>query len=315
MELIDLNDQTKIVYQHNVITSGRYDYSSCMLDILFMVLSCLEKDRLEYTLHTKDIELITGRQWNYKQLREATESIGSRMFEIEWVDGNAHKRLRQMWLFEYVEYVEGSGAFKIKINETSRPYFFELKNNFTAMQLKSTLSVTSKYAKRLYALSCQWRNVGKKRFEIVELKKMLGLIDKKGNEQFTEITGFKKYVLEIAKNQINKESDINFDYKLMKQGRSFKWVEIFINTKMGQQLEINFEETIDNQKYTSKIMAYGLSEKQAHLIALKEREEDFDALITSLNTKIRTGKLKIDNSQAYLVGVYQKKEILSEKKR
>lgn len=314
MELIDLNDQTKIVYQHNVITSGRYDYSSCMLDILFMVLSCLEKDRLEYTLHTKDIELITGRQWNYKQLREATESIGSRMFEIEWVHDNAHKRLRQMWLFEYVEYVEGSGAFKIKINETSRPYFFELKNNFTAMQLKSTLSVTSKYAKRLYALSCQWRSVGKKRFEIVELKKMLGLIDKRGNEQFTEITGFKKYVLEIAKNQINKESDINFDYKLTKQGRSFKWVEIFINTKMVQQLEINFEETLDNQKYTSKIIAYGLSEKQAYLIAIKEREEDFDTLITSLNTKIRTGKLKIDNSQAYLVGVYQKKGILPEKK-
>ena len=120
--------------------------------------------------------------------------------------------------------------------------------------------------------------------------------------------------LNSYKNQINKESDINFDYKLTKQGRSFKWVEIFINTKMVQQLEINFEETLDNQKYTSKIIAYGLSEKQAYLIAIKEREEDFDTLITSLNTKIRTGKLKIDNSQAYLVGVYQKKGILPEKK-
>ena len=37
MELIDANSSDKLVYQHNVITSGRYDYSACMLDILFMV--------------------------------------------------------------------------------------------------------------------------------------------------------------------------------------------------------------------------------------------------------------------------------------
>jgi plasmid replication initiation protein len=54
------------------------------------------------------------------------------------------------------------------------------------MQLKSTLSVTSKYAKRLYALGCQWRNVGKRRFEIEELKKMLGLIDKKETNNLKE---------------------------------------------------------------------------------------------------------------------------------
>jgi len=47
------------------------------------------------------------------------------------------------------------------------------------------LNCSSKYAKRLYALACQWRSVGKKRFEISELKKILGLINKKGEEQFT----------------------------------------------------------------------------------------------------------------------------------
>ena len=42
------------------------------------------------------------------------------------------------------------------------------------------LNCSSKYAKRLYALACQWRSIGKKRFEISELKKILGLINKKG---------------------------------------------------------------------------------------------------------------------------------------
>lgn len=91
MELMDVNKETKVVLQHNVITSGRYDYASSMLDILFMVLSSLEVGKLEYIIHSSDIETITGRKWNLRQLRESTESIGSRMFEVEWTDENGRK--------------------------------------------------------------------------------------------------------------------------------------------------------------------------------------------------------------------------------
>ncbi len=41
----------------------------CLI-FFFMVLSCLEKDKLEYTIHVHDIEAITGRKWNLKQLRK-----------------------------------------------------------------------------------------------------------------------------------------------------------------------------------------------------------------------------------------------------
>lgn len=307
---MDINKDNKLIYQHNVITSGRYDYSACMLDILFMVLSCLEQNKLEYVIHSSDIEAITGRKWNLKQLRESTESIGSRMFEIEWEDENKRKRIRQMWLFEYVEYVEGSGSFKIKINETSKPYFFELKNNFTSLQLKSVLDCSSKYAKRLYAIACQWRSVGTKRFEIRELKQMLGLIDKKGNEQFERISDFKIKVLDIARTQICENTDIELDYELKKRGREFNWVTLHINSQKFKQMEIEFEKPIAIQKFKSKIMAYGLNEEQAEIIATKEKEKNFDILITELNEKVRNKKLNIKNSVGYLVGVYQKKGIL-----
>ncbi|MEG2335778.1 replication initiation protein [Chryseobacterium sp.] len=309
MELIDVNKDDKLVYQHNVITSGRYDYSACMLDILFMVLSCLEKDKLEYTIHTHDIEVITGRKWNYKQLRDATEDIGSRMFEIE-----TPEKYRQLWLFEYVDYLKGSGSFTIKINESAKPYFFDLKNNFTALQLKSVLNCSSKYAKRLYAIACQWRSVGTKRFEIPELKKMLGLIDKKGNEQFERISDFKIKVLDIARKQISENTDIELDYELKKKGREFYWITLHINSQKFKQLEIDFEKPINIQKFASKLVTYGFSQEQAEIIAEKEKEKNFDILITELNEKIRQKKLKIENSVGYLVGVYQKKGILNHKK-
>lgn len=305
MELMDVSKNDKLIYQHNVITSGRYDYSACMLDILFMVLSCLKKDKLEYTIHVHDIEAITGRKWNLKQLREATESIGSRMFEIE-----TPKKISQLWLFSKVDYLIGTGSFSVKLNDEALPYFFELKNNFTALQLKSVLNCSSKYAKRLYGIACQWRSIGSKRFEIEELKKMLGLIDKKGNEQFERISQFKEYVLDIAKKQINENSDIEIDFELKKKGRSFEWVTIHINSQKFKQLEIDFEKPLNVQKFISKLVTYGLNQEQAELIAGKEKEKDFDILITELNEKIRQRKLKIDNSVGYLIGVYQKKGIL-----
>ena len=122
------------------------------------------------------------------------------MFEIE-----TPKKISQLWLFSKVDYLIGTGSFSVKLNDEALPYFFELKNNFTALQLKSVLNCSSKYAKRLYGIACQWRSIGSKRFEIVELKKMLGLIDKKGNEQFERISQFKEYVLDIAKKQINEK--------------------------------------------------------------------------------------------------------------
>jgi len=45
-----------------------------------------------------------------------------------------------------------------------------------------------------------------KAISIIEIKKMLGLVDREGNEQYKEIAGFKNKVLKIAKEQINEHA-------------------------------------------------------------------------------------------------------------
>ncbi|WP_051908179.1 replication initiation protein [Flavimarina sp. Hel_I_48] len=301
----------KRIMQHNAITSGRYDFSACQLDILFMLLASLTQKELQYRITAKDIELITGRAWNYAQLRKATEEIGNRMFEVDIKQDNGKMIYRQMWLFQQVDYLEGQGAFEVMISEPAKPYFFELKNSFTSIQLKSVLACSSKYAKRLYTLACQWRSVGRQVYEIEELKRMLGMIDKKGNEQYRQIGQFKKDVLDIAKEQINANTDLKFDYKLHKKGRSFKVIEIFIDISANFQLQIDFQKPIAEQKDIKYIMSYGLTEKQATQIAENEKIENFKSLIDELNQKVRKGDLKVDNSRGYIVGVYKKKGVIS----
>lgn len=308
----DANKVGQILYkQHNALTSGRYDFTACQLDIMFMVLASLKENETSYKIHVTDIELITGRKWNISQLTESTEGLLTRMFEVETED-----RYRQFVLFQYFDYIKGTRMIEVKLSEVALPYFFDLKNNFTHFQLKSVLDCSSSYAKRLYMLACQWRSIGKfpRPIPIIELKKMLGLVDKKGNEQYEEITGFKTKVLDIAKKQINEHTDIHFDYELYKKGRSFEFIQIFVHDSKlkPEQLEIDFQKDIEFQKNVRNVMAYGLSKEQAELI-VKEGYKKFAAFVEDLIVKSKRGEVEIENVTAYITGAYQKKGILPKK--
>lgn len=299
--------------QHNAITSGRYDFSACQLDILFMVLASLKENELNYKIHTSDIETITGRKWNISQLTESTESLLTRMFEIETSD-----RYRQFVLFQYFDYLKGTRTIELKLSEVALPYFFDLKSNFTHFQLKSVLDCSSKFAKRLYMLACQWRTVGKfpKPIPIVELKQMLGMVDKKGNEQFERLSDFKIKVLDMAKTQINANTDIHFDYELYKKGRSFEYIQIFVNSSKNkaEQLEIDFNKDVEFQKNVRNVMAYDISKEYAELI-VKDGYSKFLKFIEKLNEEIRQQKKTVENAPAYIVGSYQKMNVIPKKEK
>ena len=304
----------KKIKQHNAITSGRYDFSACQLDVMFMILASLDEsddERKEYLIRVKDIELITGRKWNYQQLRESTEDLGGRVFEIETI-----KSLKQIWLFSKVEYYTGEGVFGVKINPDARQYFFELKNNFTLLELKSVLSCTSKHAKRLYSLACQWRGTGGHTYSIGELKEMLGLKDAKGKikEQYVNIPDFKKKVLDVAKKQINEHTDIVFDYELLKmRGRSYDTIKLFCGfSKPKLQMEIDFNVDLEKQKKNGELLqkianiqAVGIRDDLAELWAVKYWKQ-FVEEKNNLLEAIQKGKA-IDNKPAYLAGIFKKK--------
>lgn len=314
------------IKQHNAITSGRYEYTSAMLDILFMTLAMMDSNKPEnrtFQIFQRDIETITGHSWNYQQLREATESIGSRMFEIE-----TPKSLKQLWLFSSVEYLIGTGSFVVKINEDAMPYFFELKNNFTMLHLKSVLSCSSKFAKRLYAIACQWRSVGSVTFDIIELKRMLGLISKDGKEQYDRISEFKSKVLELAQKQINEYTDIDISFELIKRGRSFQKVKLLIDKTPTKQQElplyIDYSKSVEQNikeatilQFKNSIMMYGISDEYADILSKKISRNEFEKETQALNKKIAAEKdidsWTTERIAKYLVGVFQNKGVLPRK--
>ena len=312
----------KVVKQHNAITSGYHDFSACQLDILFMLLACIDiKDGpyKRYNIRVKDIELITGRKWNYQQVSDSTEDLLGRVYTIIEPIGK-----KQVVLFSEVQYVDGSGSFDMVINPPAAPLFFDLKNNFTLLELKSVLGCKSKHAKRIYGLACQWRGTGGHKYSLGEFKEILGLKDPKGKEpeQYTKVSMLQKEVLDRAKKQINGNTDITFDYELKKtRGRAFDTIILYSGIakpnlkQLDMFRDVDFKGDIAKQKKNGELLqkianiqAIGIRDDLAELWAVKYWKE-FVEQKNNLLEAIQKGKI-IEDKPAYLAGIFKKKGYL-----
>lgn len=258
MEIEHINKQLEI-RQSNIITNSRYEMSACELDLVFCVLSQLKQgeEGKKYHLSVKDISTITDRKWNYQQLREATYELISRVYEYTNEKGN----LVQISLFSSCEYLNGEGVIEVEISDKMRPHLFDLKEKFTSFRLLASLNMSSKYAKRIYLLCSQWKDVGVLKISIEDLKYKLLLKDPKGKEpeQYVRFSQFKSKVLEQATKEINEHTELKIKYDLIKKGRAFKEVIFTIDTKNSTPtIPLNFEEDLESQKIRKTLEEVGV---------------------------------------------------------
>lgn len=224
---------SKEVRQHNALTNARYEYTETQANIFLVLLSKLRKDAPDavYQISVPEMEKLTGNKFNYKQLRESTKEMMGRIHEINTTH-QGRDVFRQLVLFKRIDYILGTGVIELEFNEYATQYLFDLKNNFTSFQVQAALNLTSKHAKRIYQICSQWKDKGEtKKVSILDLKKTLGLANDKGKEEYTDLSMFKKKVLDISVKQINDRTDLIIGYKLEKVGRGFKNIAFTV----GQQ--------------------------------------------------------------------------------
>jgi len=270
MEIVEEKDTKLQVRHHNVITNARHELTAVQLDIYFMMLSRLKpgdsKDT-KYLISVKEIEELTGRQWNYQQLREATAGLIGKVFEIEEEDG-----LLQVAMMSSAKYLRGQGKIQLSIAEDLKPYLVDLKNNFTSFQLFCVLSMTSKYAKWMYVQFSRWKDVGFLMYEVEQLKYRLNLKDPNGKapEQYKQWGQFKDNVLEPAIKQINELSDLRVSYVIEKKGKSIH--------------KLNF--TIKHVAQFQTVIPFELEDSDREAVQLKNRMRDIGILDTKLINQI-----------------------------
>lgn len=217
------------IRQHNALTNARYDYSELQLDLLFFIISRLQKDQKTklYELPIRELSILTGKQYHFPYLKQATEGMGSRMFEVD-----TSERFKQLWMFQRVEYLKGQGIIEIRLTEDILPYLFDIQENFTSYTLASALRLSSKYAKRIYQICSQWKDKSEtKKYDLLEFRRILGLYDDKGTDKMKQITELRSKVLDIAVKQINEHTDLHISYTLEKRVRTFKSIVFKVKTQ------------------------------------------------------------------------------------
>lgn len=233
MKIERINERTE-VRQHNFLTEARYDMTACEMDILFCLLNEIREDesRSFYQLRVRDIELLTGRQWNYQQCRESTFRLAERVFEVINEQGN----LLQFSLVATAEYKMGEGVIELEVSPKVIPYLYELKRNYTVFRLLASLHFTSKYAKRFYLYCSRWKDVGTFLTSIDELKLKLKLKDpKRKKEKYLQTRQFVDKVLNVAIEEINRVSELYVRYELLKEGRRYEKIRFWIEKKEEEE--------------------------------------------------------------------------------
>ena len=126
-----------------------------------------------------------------------------------------NKLSKSNWV-DTVAYVENGGFIEIKFTSKVVAFISELERRFTSYEISQVANLKNRYSIRLYESLIQYRSTGKLNISLNDLRLRLGLLE----NEYYQMSMFKKRVLDLAVSQINEHTDISVKYEQQKQGRT-----------------------------------------------------------------------------------------------
>lgn len=146
----------------------------------------------------------------YKVLQNVSKKLYQRSFTLK-LNGVV---VESRWVSE-VGYHKDKGMVHLAFSPQVINHITSLKKNFTSYKLFNVRNMESIYGMRVYELIIKIRSSKTAlNFRTDDLKKILGIEGK-----YKNINDFKRKVLDQAKNDVNRYSDMYFDYKSIKEGQ------------------------------------------------------------------------------------------------
>jgi plasmid replication initiation protein len=163
----------------------------------------------------------------YSQLKEAATTLWNRYVTIHDIHPKSGKPrvVKTRWISD-VAYTQGAGIVEFTFAPKVVPFITRLEQQFTSYRLECISKMSSIYAVRIYELLVQYKAIGERRFDLAELKETLGVPN-----EYSNISDFKKRVLDIATSQINEYSDLKVTYSQRKAGRVVRDIIFSIKPK------------------------------------------------------------------------------------
>lgn len=217
----------------------------------------------------------------YQALKDACNILFSRYFSYQELYKGKIKHVKSRWVSR-IAYVDDLALVELIFAPDVVPLITELENRFSQYAIEQVSQLSSAYAVRLYEILISWRSTGKvAEVELQSLRNKLGV----SVNEYTEMHNFKKRVLDIAINQINKYTDIEAKYEQHKSGRKITGFSFTFKFKITptiskvKVLEAPKEQTIEAEKREALAQFLGY-QQQAKIL-----NETVDQLATAKEIK------------------------------
>ena len=290
IEVSRLNDKHWVT-KHNELIQSTYKLSLQQQRILLIIASRIQpKDEnfKLYQFNTKDIIDILGLSATsgsyYAQIKTIVNDLQTKTLTIKTKD----RETNLSWVITS-DYFPKQGFFQVELHPKLKPYFLELKDKFTKYRLENVLQLNSSYSIRMYELLKQYEGIGCRKFQVDELKDLLAIPPSK----YKQYGHFKSKILLHSQEQIEKHTDLRFEFKEFKTGRKITRLEFQIQTKKQNTVVIETDDIMN------QLFDLGITGKQAQKI--KENWDDEHILRNLEYTNNQIRKKRITSPAGYFI--------------
>jgi len=112
------------------------------------------------------------------------------------------------------KYHTGEGRLWLRFDEDLVPHLLGLQERFTQYRLKDVYQFASTHSWRVYELLLQYKEIGKRDFDLDEFKRKVGVAG-----LYSRMDHLRARVIDTAIREINATSDIQVEWEQIKRGR------------------------------------------------------------------------------------------------
>ncbi len=235
-----------LVRKSNYLVEARYHFSLWEMRVFTKVVTMIkptDADFRDYRIYLRDLVEefdLTRTKASYEFLRDAANSLLQKEVSIyEETEGGLNET-RTHLIVGATTQVSGANLNYIEVNfhPKLKPHLLALKDRYTIYEVKNVLNLPSSYSIRIYELLKQYERIGHRKITVEKFKEMIGakqsVRNAKGKETIKDkyplFGSLNQKVIKPAQRHLVDNTDICFEYEVLKRGRKIVEIRFIIMT-------------------------------------------------------------------------------------
>jgi plasmid replication initiation protein len=303
--------QVQIIRKANELVEARYRFDIWEMRVFAKMLMSIEhedKDFSKYNIHInellRDFNLVNAGD-NYTAVKEAVQKLQTKIIEIEKDTPEGVKWFSTPLLIstEGFKNTQDGNYISVQFHPTLKPFLIELKERYLQYDISNLWGLSSMYSIRIYELLKQYERIGKRHFDVENLRVILGLEE----TEYKLYGHFKDKIVLKAQRDLLEVTDISFTFTEVKKGRKVVGLTFFITTntakKTNRGLSNQAEKRENLKKKTdvlgsdffkntlNQVKTWGVSETTFRVLVIEHGEEQVQIGLECTLDAIKSNKI------------------------